>query len=165
MRVASITLVLLPLVAACASPSTDYPSLAIRDAERVAASPEREPGTAPAEPIPSDLAARVRSLRDQANVADRAFREKVPGVTSQLQAARGSAIASKGWSSAQTALSDLDSHRSTTAIALADLDKLYAARALELQRRDFIDEARGEVASILARQDETLKRLQGMIAP
>ncbi|WP_284124846.1 hypothetical protein [Parerythrobacter aestuarii] len=162
---AAFPILLLPVVAACASPSTDYPSLAVRDAERIAAAHETGSDPGPIEPVPTELAARVSRLRAQADAADHAFLDKLPGATLQLEAARGAAIASKSWASAQTALSELDSHRSTTAIALADLDKMYAERAVALERRDFIDDARVYVAAILARQDQSLIRLQGMIRP
>ena len=150
-------------LAACASPSTDYPSLAIRDAERLVGVEQESAPPAPLAPIPADVMQQVGAYQAKASRADEEFRGTLPRVERTVSAARGSGIASDRWSNAQIALSELDALRATTAIALADLDALYAARAVELERRDAIDEARGEVSAILSRQDTTLNRLKAQL--
>lgn len=155
--------VLLPLLAAaCAAPEGDYPSLQIRAAERFdPAAGQAEPP--PPAPIPPELLAQVARLKAEAAAADAGFERLLPAATAAAQAARGAAVASDRWADAQVAIAGLDMQRSETASALADLDILYAARALALEPREEIDDARQAVASIVAGQDATLVRLKGMI--
>ncbi|UIP06288.1 hypothetical protein LY632_11390 [Erythrobacter sp. SDW2] len=160
LRLASL---LLPLpIAACAAPDGGYPSLQIRAAERFdPAAGQAEP--LPPAPIPPELLAQVARLKAEAAAADAAFQRLLPAATAAAQAARGAAVASDRWADAQVAIAGLDMQRSETASALADLEILYAARALALETRDEIDDARQAVASIVAGQDATLVRLKGII--
>lgn len=150
------------LLAACASTDEEYPSLAIRPAERI--DPDaQQPALPPPAPVPADMLARAEKLKGEAEAADAGFQRLAPGVTAKAQAARGAAVASDRWADAQIALAGLDSQRSKTAGALADLDILFAERAVALESRDAIDEIRQVVVKILAGQDATLARLKGMI--
>lgn len=154
---------LLPLmIAACAAPQGEYPSLQIRAAERIDPNAE-EPAPPPPAPIPAEVLAKAERLKGEAQAADAGFQRLAPGATAAAQAARGAAVASDRWADAQVAIAMLDSQRSKTASALADLDILYADRAVALESRDEIDVARQTVARIVAGQDATLNRLKGMI--
>lgn len=158
-----LLLLLSPLsLAACSAPQGDFPSLQIRAAERIDPTAE-QPALPPAAPIPADLLARAERLKGEAEAADAGFQRLAPGATVAAQAARGAAAASDPWADAQIAIAMLDSQRSKTASALAELDILYADRAMALESRDEIDVARQAVAKILAGQDATLARLKGMI--
>lgn len=158
-----LLLLLSPLpLAACAAPQGDYPSLQIRAAERIDPNAD-EPAPPPPAPIPAELMARAERLKGEAEAADAGFQRLAPGATASAQAARGAAVASDRWADAQIAVAQLDSQRSKTAGALADLDLLYADRAVALESRDEIDRLRRDVVAILAAQDAVLARLKGMI--
>lgn len=155
-------LLIAAMVAGCAASQAEYPSLQVRPGERIEAH-AAEPPAEPAEPEPADLLARAEEHRAAALAADAAFRQLVAGATARAQAARGAAIASDRWSEAQVSIAMLDLQRSATASALADLDLLYAERALALESRSGIDAARTDVVGILAEQDGILAKLKGMI--
>ena len=150
-------------LAACAAPSTEYPSLAIRDAERLVDAPAESTTPAPPAAIPASVLAQADSYLDRAFAADQKFRDASPRVSRIVNAARGAAVASDRWSDAQVAMTDLDAQRVVTATALADLDALYAGLAIELQRRDQIDAMRQAVAGMLAEQDATIARLTSQL--
>lgn len=153
-------------LAACAAGSADYPSLAIRDAERVEGSFEpAAPAEAPPPPAPpsADLLGRLSQLQAQASSAHRAFLEAAPGARRAVFAARGAAVESNAYADAQIALADLDSHRSRTAVALGDLDLLFAEATLAFELRAPIAEVRSEVAALIAREDAVLAELRGAI--
>ena len=153
-------------LAACAAGSADYPSLAIRDAERVEGSFDpAAPAEAPPPPAPpsADLLGRLSQLETQAASAHRAFLEAAPGARRAVIAARGATVETNSYADAQIALADLDSHRSRAAVALGDLDLLFAEAALAFAMRAPIAEARGEVAALIAQEDAILAELRGSL--
>lgn len=153
-------------LAACAAGSADYPSLAIRDAERVEGTFEPAPAPeAPAPPVqPSaDLLERLAQLRAEAASAHQAFLEAAPGTRSAVEAARGIGVESKLWAAAQVALADLDSARSQTAVALGNLDLMFADATLAFELREPIADARGDVAELVAQEDAILAELRGAL--
>lgn len=169
MRQAIIRLAPLALaapLAACAAGSADYPSLAIREAERVSGTFDpataAEPAPPPAQPS-ADLLQRLSQLRAAAASAHRSFLESVPGARRQVQAARGSGVESNLWAAAQVAVANLDSARSQTAVPLGDLDLMFADAALAFELREPIVDARGEVAEMIAQQDAILAELRGAL--
>lgn len=159
-----LSLAPLMLTAACATSGT-YPSLAQREAERVAGA--FEPDTAePAPPQPvapsADLAVRLATLQKQASDLDARFRAATPAVE-RLAAAAGSS-GSDSWAAAQVALADLDSLRSQAAVVLADLDLLWADATLEQgSPREAIGAAREAVQAMIRSEDEVLARLRGRV--
>ncbi|MXP31847.1 hypothetical protein GRI94_08425 [Erythrobacter jejuensis] len=165
-KVTPLALCLFPL-AACASASTEYPSLSVRDAERIEGQ-FNSPSTAPvaAQPaLPSaDLRDRLAQLKAEASTAHTAFLGAAPAATQKVDAARGTAIASDRWAIAQVALADLDSHRSKTAVALADLDILFTERAIALEQRGAVAETRETVTRMIAEEDAVLSRLRGELS-
>lgn len=114
------------LLQACAA-STEFPSLAVRDVERVEGSGTPAAGTADAlpalPPASADLTTRLAGLLDVARKAHASFQAKQPA-TERAVAAAGPAR-SDGWTSAEVALSDLQTSRSGGLTALAELDQLY----------------------------------------
>lgn len=154
----------LMLTAACAT-SGSYPSLAQREAERVAGA--FEPDTAAPVPPPpvapsADLAAGLANLQQQASEADAQFRAATPAAA-RLAAVAGSS-GSDSWASAQVALADLDSLRSQAAVALADLDLLWTDATLEQGApREAIGAARDAVQAMVRAEDEVLARLRGRV--
>ena len=131
--------------AACASGRDDYPSLAIRDAERVTGTLQ------PAEPyVPTPAApvvlANAQALVDQAESAHESFRRQLNGARSAAQAARGARMGSERWAVASVAIAGLETERSRAMIALAELDRLAVAAATE-------GGALGELAAAQAQVD------------
>ncbi|WP_288484143.1 hypothetical protein [uncultured Novosphingobium sp.] len=114
------------MLAGCAG-SAEYPSLAIRDVERVQGSASPAPDAADAipalPPASADLTTRLAGLVETARQSHTRFQSR-QAATERAVAAAG-ATASDSWSSAQVALSDLQTSRSGALTALAELDQLY----------------------------------------
>ena len=152
------------LLGACATPSGQYPSLALRDAERVEGTfePDTAQATAPAPAPPSaGLLARLSQLRQAAASAHAEFVSAIPAAE-RLASAAGS-VGSDSWASAQVALAELDSARSEAAVALGDLDVLYIDAALAADQREAIGAARAEVVGLVSEEDATLARLRAQV--
>ena len=154
----------LPAVAACTTPVGDYPSLAQRPAERIEGT--FQPDTA--EPVPpppvlpsADLAARLAQLRRDAEAAHAEFRANTPAAERIARA--GGATGSDSWAAAQVALADLDSIRSRSAIALAELDTLWVDATLEAGPREAVGAVRDAVETLIAEEDAVLARLRGRL--
>jgi hypothetical protein len=155
------------LLSGCAAPRAAYPSLAVRDAERVQGNFQTEPGPvspAIAAPLSADVTERLTQLQAAAASAHRRFLDAAPGATRLVNAASGASIASNPWSSAQVALADLDSTRSQAAVPLGDLDFMHTDASLSLSQSDAIDQARESVTSMIAQQDTILSALRGKLA-
>lgn len=153
------------LLTACASPG-DYPSLARRDAERIAGSAE------PATPIPATppppaapdagLLARLEAIEARARAADLRLRQQRPRAELLVAAASGAAPGSESWSVATVALSGLESARSDAMLALADIDALHA-----VERLAHPNEQSGDGLAIAAARDRVLENVaaqDGVIA-
>jgi hypothetical protein len=145
---------------ACAA-SEQYPSLAIRDAERVAGTmqpAEPEPYLAP--PTPPATLDQIERLAANATEAHQAFLAEVPRARSAVAAGRGSGPGDDSWARAHIALADLVGTRSPATIALADLDRLHLEASLEGGSLERIDAVRTQVAGQVEEQDATLASLQ-----
>lgn len=146
-------------LAGCASSSADFPSLAIRDAERVSgtmavlATPAQP---APAAPAPAQLAALMAAIRE----GHTRFTGAMPSAQRAVTAARGAEVGSDSWSAAQVAVASLEAQRSQAMIALADLDRLYASAAIEgaditataaalVQANTLVEQENAEIARLL----------------
>ncbi|WP_061922518.1 hypothetical protein [Altererythrobacter epoxidivorans] len=153
-------------VSGCASGSGDYPSLAIREAERVQGTFPVEgadgAATTPAGPAPVDASTLEKAAiwLDQAKASHARFLEAVPQAQRTVANA-GSGPDSTSWGSAQVALADLDSHRSDTAIALGDLDLAYVDATLSFVEREQIGQIRESVVALIGEEDDVLARLRG----
>lgn len=159
---------LLTALAGCAgsgSGSGKYPSLAIRDIERVQGT--FEPVGAEQLDVPKVEVAYSGSLQDrlsalvgQAEDAHRVFTAAVSEAEQLADAANDAEIGSDAWASAQVALAGLDSARSDVAVALGELDILHAAGAVQAEDVGAIDAARGKVLALVTIEDATLERLR-----
>lgn len=158
---------LLPLaVAACSAPG-GYPSLAIRDVERVSGSATPAEGTEATTPVAlppasADLLSRLEALVAAARTADGRF-QSVRGTAERTVGASGSR-GSDSWVSGSVALAQLETSRAQAMVALADLDRLYAdardaAPVEESPSATAIGEARRKVSDIVAGQDSVMARL------
>lgn len=151
-------------LSACASTSDRYPSLAIRDAERVQGSFEPDTAATPPPalaPPSADLLARLSELRSEAASAHGEFLSIVPRAQRLVASAGG--VGSDSWASAQVALASLDGARSKAAVPLGDLDVLFIDATLAAEQREAIGEVRAEVLRLIEAEDETLARLRGRL--
>lgn len=149
----------------CAGMSSDYPSLKIRDAERVQGTFEPVPAQQAIEPAPApaDLPGRLASLGEQAQSAHADFMAAVPATEQAVAAAVGTNIDSNAWAAAQIALADLDAARSRVSLVLGDLDLLYVDATLDFTQRKAIGTARDGVVALVKQEDAALARLRSAI--
>ena len=151
------------LASACASTSGDYPSLAIRDAERATGSMEPAPADeapAPAPPLSPDFVERLAQIGEQARAAHQAFMAEVPAARRRVRAGGNASITTNAGAAAEVALASLESARSTTAVSLVDLDKLLVERAIALEPVEAVSELRQEVEALVAEEDAILAELR-----
>ena len=154
------------LAGACASTGGDYPSLAVRDAERAEGRFDTgEPARLDIPPVEVDLTggldARLSSLVSAAEEAHNEFVSVQPRAA-RLVAAAGS-TGSDSWAAAQVALAELDSARSRAAIPLGDLDMIYTATRVAAEDASAIEAARGRVITLVGEEDAVLEDLRARI--
>lgn len=153
------------LLSACASsPSDRYPSLAMRDFERVGGTGTPvEPATPPPPPPPvlpdEALSARLERLRAQAEEAHRAFLAATPRARSAVSSAAGAPRASDRWVEAEMAVSSLESTRGRAMVALADLDSLKVSATLEDGAVEAINAVHATVGELVAQEDRIIDEL------
>jgi hypothetical protein len=144
----------------CAGDPGAYPSLAMRPFERgvVAETP------APPAPIrPAIPAARVAELRAAGAASHAAFLAQESEAARLARAAAGQPFESNARATALVAMADLDAKRSATASTLATIDVLAAEAANALAAEPALGEAQAEIAALLAREDEAIARLWGVM--
>lgn len=148
-------------LAACAGTPGDYPSLAMRPFESGTAPEAAAPAPTPIRPaIPP---ARLAELRAAAANADSAFAARADDAARLARAAAGQPFESSAHADATVALAELDTLRGKTAGALLALDSLAADAAGALSPDPALSAAQSEVAATLAREDEAIARLWGMM--
>lgn len=148
--------------AACASTPGDYPSLAIRDAERVSGTLQpAQPYVPP--PVPQATLADAASLVAQARAAHSAYNSRLGSVRSAVSAARGAGFGSERWAVASVAVTALETERSRAMIALADLDRLHVVAATEGLATGELAAAQAEVAGIVAEQTAGIDALLAVL--
>lgn len=157
------------LLAGCAA-STDYPSLAVRDVERVQGSGVPAAGSANAIPVlppaSADLTTRLAGLVDVARQAHARFTAR-QGATERAVAGAGGSR-SDGWTAAEVALSDLQTSRSGALTALAELDQLYVDERTAHPEQvspaaTAIGTARDQVESWVSAQTAVISRLDARL--
>jgi len=153
-------LLLVPLLGACATPAEDYPSLAIRDAERVSGTLQPAPATPYVPPpTPATVLGQLDRLAADAASAHRIFLGEAPAARSTVAAARGAEFGSDGWARASVALAGLESARSRAMIALADLDRLMVDAAVQGGELERIVAVRDTVIAQVDEQNATIEGL------
>jgi hypothetical protein len=147
------------LLAGCAAPGT-FPSLAPRPEElgQTAPAPPR-PVPPPADPA---LGGQLAGLLGNARGGDAKFKAAVPGTERAVRAA-GKA-GSDSWVEAQQALSRLETDRTATTVAAADLNtllrsKMEAPTPAAQADIDSITAAIDQVRALSDAQDQVLGRL------
>jgi hypothetical protein len=153
-------LLLLPFLAACTTPAEEYPSLALRDAERVSGTLEPVAPTPYVPPAtPAAVLGRLDQLAAESASAHRAFIAEMPGARSVVAAARGAEFGSDGWARASVAVAGLEGARSRAMIALADLDRLMVDAAVQGGELDRIVAVRNTVTAQVDEQNATIEGL------
>ncbi len=164
----------LALLGGCAQDGSRFPSLAIRDAERVSGTAQPVEPQEPAETdpvLPTGLTDRLAALGEQARESHATFLSRAARARSATSAAAGAPKASDRWAEAIVAFSDVESARSDTMFALAELDSMLANGAVtqadsgEEQGLLSIVATRAEVAELVAQEDAVLDELAAPIAP
>lgn len=168
----SALLASLPVLAACSGASGGYPSLAIRDVERVSGTaqpvaPEIQQPVAP--PVSEALDQRIARLVEQARGAHATFQNRAGSASRTVGAGRGTRAPADRWIAAQVALSDLQALRSTAMIALADLDVMFAEERLAFSddlspTAQALDRARQQIGAWVEEEDRVIAGLAGQIA-
>jgi hypothetical protein len=152
-------------LAACASDTTNYPSLARRDVERAGALTAPQPSSAPTPAAPNPAAvARLGPLITQARSAHSRFNSAREQAQRTVAAGRTAARGSESWAVASVALAGLESARSQAMIALADLDEFYAAARVDGSDVSAIEAARDEVSGWIGEEDAVLATLRARLA-
>lgn len=153
------------LLGACASDTTNYPSLARRDVERAAAAPAPAATATPApDVLDPAIAARLPAMVANARDAHRRFAAARDRAERTIATAAGSTPGSEAWAQASIALASLESARSQAMIALADLDSLHAeARVNGTGGAGSIAAARDEVAALVREEDAVLDALRSRL--
>ncbi|WJY18839.1 hypothetical protein QQS45_00880 [Alteriqipengyuania flavescens] len=153
----------LPL-AACAGASTDYPSLAIRDAElRRTGDVDYSNPAAPLRALPADQRALLEERRAAALANAAAFRESLGRAQRAVAAASGASVTSDAWAAAQVAVADLSSQRSAMAGPLADIELLYVETYdIGVDASD-VERARNELAALQGEQDAAIAALRSRL--
>ena len=147
--------------AGCAENTSKYPSLSIRQAERVSGT-FQPPSPEPAPPAPPEPAVldRLDSLRADAANANARFLTAAKNAQGPMAAAANAAPGSESWSVAQIALAQVSSARSDTMKALADLDRIYVNAVDQGNDLSRITEVRNEVQTVVDSEDRTLAGLE-----
>ncbi len=154
---------LFALLAACASPAEEYPSLAVRDIERVSGTMAVAPAPPLPEPAPATLAA-LDDLAATAQAAHERFMQAEPQARAITASAAGTQPGSDNWARAQVAIANLEAQRSQAMIALADLDRIFVEAASSALNTDSITQVRSRIDSLVAQQDAVIRSLLATLA-
>lgn len=155
----------LALLAACASPAADYPTLAIREEERWTGTFEVDPAPPPPAPTAPATLNELESLAEQARAAHAEFLAAIPEARNRAIAARGAGVGSNAWSVAQVAIADLESQRSMAMIALADLDRLYVDSSTAGEQTAAVVGVRAEITGLVEQENTLISDLLATIGP
>lgn len=152
------------MLSACAAPDGAYPSLAIREAERVTGTMQPVPPEPYAPPaIPAATLDAIERLASEAGQAHAAFQAEAPRTRAALATGVAGETGSDGWARAQVALAGLDAARSRTLISLADLDRLYVDAAVTGEEISVIEAARSKVLALVDEEDRMIASLAGAL--
>ncbi|QLC24019.1 hypothetical protein HFP57_02540 [Parasphingopyxis algicola] len=152
------------LLASCAGPEGEAPSLTPRPIEGILDEPVR--AIAPvASANDAALAAEIDALVREAEAGDRAFSQAYPAAQDAVAAAAGSSLESEAWIGAQLAVSALDSTRTDTTRALGSLDAILAEQATtgEPAETERLLAARERVAALYEAQVRRYEALNGRL--
>lgn len=161
---------LLPLLAAalalgaCSKDKELFPSLTMRDGERVTGTftpvaPEKVVSPPPS----TETLGKLAKLRADAADANQRFSKAAQEAQAPVAAARGAEPGTEAWELAQVALAELSARRSETAVVLADLDQIYVETRLDAGDPAEIEAAVNEVADEVSAQDKAIDALEASL--
>lgn len=148
--------------AACATAPGDYPSLAIRDAERVSGTLQPAEPYVPPAPTPAVIA-NLEGLVEQAAAAYESFRGKLDAARSTVRAASGAGVGNDAWAAASVAIAGLETERSRVMIALAELDRLHVNAATEGGALEDLEAAQGLVGRMADDQTAAIDEMLSVL--
>jgi hypothetical protein len=153
------------MLTGCATNTDRYPSLAIRDFERVqgtfAVSGE-DVGIEPPAPASEASIKEAAEMVSLARSAHQSFIGLMPDVERQLGAARGLGPDDDEWAKGQLAYAELTTKRSELAVVLGNLDLMFADASRSYQELAEIEEAREVVQQLVAEEDLVLGKLNAI---
>jgi hypothetical protein len=158
--IAAIALFVPVALAACSRDATVYPSLAVRPAE---ARGFAEPAAPPPEPIRADptLDAEIAKITARLTTLKAGFDGDATRADRAAAAARGRAVGSEAWLTAQTALAMLDDWRAQASALASDAGDLASQRAATLAAPyPALDTLQTVLTAEIARQDAVIDRIQ-----
>lgn len=147
---------------ACATDTPGYPSLGARPIEKLGfAEPEVKAVVAAPDPaLDTDIAKLSRQLDGIAA----GFAKDARATETAARSARGGAVGSEGWLTAQTALAGLDDWRAQSSALVGDIDRRATDRAAQLQAEyPALTALRANAQAENDRQGETIARIQAML--
>jgi hypothetical protein len=155
-------LALAPLLAACATDSGAYPSLAPRPIEKLGFA---EPASKPAEAKPDPaLDAKIATLGTSLDTVAKGFAADAAKAEAASRKAHGAAVGSDAWLDAQTALAQLDDWRAQASSLVTDLDQAASDRAASLAPAyPALTDLRGKAQTEVDTQTATITRLQSAL--
>lgn len=159
-RLSTAAMSCLPLLlAACASPG-DFPSLAIRDSERVSGTMEAPPAPAfTPPPLATATVAELDSLAARVRAAHSRFLAEAGSTRAAVARGAGSPAGTDSWSDAQVALAALWAIRADAMIALADIDRIHVDTHLAGGDVAWTTQVRAESSGLVAEQDRVITEL------
>lgn len=143
------------LLGGCTNTAASYPSLAIRDVERMTGTltPAAPVQPGPAYVVPTG---KIEDALAAARDAHARFRTAQPAALTLARSAAGAGVGSDAYSRALIALANLTALHSQTTSALADIDALEAEGAALFAPIDAVKAAQGEVVGLVSEQDAEL---------
>jgi hypothetical protein len=160
-----VAIVLPPLLAGCASSSANFPSLAIREGERVSGTLQPAPGVPwVSPPAPAEALGRLGGLEAEAQSAHSAFLTQADAARGTIGAGSGAEEGSESWVNAEIALATLQSARTPALIAMAELDRIYVGVLTEAAEVEEIAATRENVLAMIEAEDRVLRELNEVLA-
>lgn len=152
------------LLAGCAKDQELYPSLAIRDQERVTgvANPVAPALLPPAAQAPQ-ASGNLAKYRADAADAHRRLLAAADAARGPVAAAQGAEMGGDAWSAAAVAVGNLEAIRSETMIALAEIDLLYIAAQTEGRETPELVGALSQVNAMVLEEDRLIAAMNQTI--
>jgi len=155
------------LLGACAGGSDRYPSLSLRDFERVQgsyAAPDSAAAVLRPAPLGVTQVEEIGKALEEASARHTRFLAHAETARPIVADAAGTGPEDKRWGLAQVEIAELDSRRAGTAALLADLDQLYADTSLSFTERDQVAQANAQLEGIVAAEDRVIGELIDLLA-
>ena len=147
------------LLGGCAADAGQFPSLAIRDSERVTGSMQPPENAWVPPPAPPEALGQLAGLQAQARMAHDAFLAQANDARRLVGAGSGAQQGTDAWANAHIALAELQSTRAPALVALAELDAFYAAVLTEGAQAEEIATVRETVLAMVTDEERLIGEL------